>query len=248
MKYLGSVTDNKDIATKEYVDGKVSQAGGGLSQTQVLNLIYPVGAIFMSTVNKNPGTYLGGTWERWGQGRVPISVNDTDSDFNAANKTGGEKTHTLSTGEMPSHSHAKGTLATSDSGSHTHSTSGTASSAGGHEHSVSGTAASAGAHTHKGYYNNTFTKSSSKTGAVFSTTDNKGNSSADVARSAGSHEHDVSGTASSAGAHEHSVSGTAASAGSHTHTISGSTASAGSGNAHNNMPPYITCYMWRRTA
>lgn len=247
MKYLGPVTDNKDIATKEYVDGKVFQAGGGLSQTQVLNLIYPVGAVFMSTVNTNPGTYLGGTWERWGSGRVPVGVDSGDSDFASAGKTGGEKTHTLTTAEMPSHSHSKGTLATSDSGSHTHSTSGTASSAGGHEHSVSGTATSAGSHTHKGYYRNKYNTSSSNLGLGTSSTSGVSGTDSQITNSAGSHSHDVSGTAASAGAHEHSVSGTAASAGSHSHTINGSTSSTGSGNAHNNMPPYITCYMWRRT-
>lgn len=164
MKYLGTITDNKDLVTKEYVDNAVV-GGGGLTKQEIVDFIYPIDSLFISTTSTNPSAYLGGMWERWGQGRVPISVSDTDSDFNTANKTGGEKTHTLLTDEMPSHLHAKGTLATSDAGSH-----------------------------------------------------------------------------------EHSVSGTAASAGNHSHTISGSTASAGGGNAHNNMPPYITCYMWRRTA
>lgn len=247
MKYLGTITDNKDLVTKEYVDNATA-GGGGLTKQEIVDFIYPVGSLFISTTSTSPSAYLGGTWERWGQGRVPVSVSDTDSDFNAANKTGGEKTHTLSTGEMPSHSHAKGTLATSDSGSHTHSTSGTASSAGGHEHSVSGTAASAGSHTHKGYYRKKYNTSSSSLGLGTSSTAGVSGTDSQITNSAGSHTHSVSGTAASAGAHEHSVSGTAASAGSHTHTISGSTASAGSGNAHNNMPPYITCYMWRRTA
>ena len=39
-----------------------------------------------------------------------------------------------------------------------------------------------------------------------------------------------------------------ASAGAHTHTISGSTAATGGGGAHSNLQPYITCYMWKRTA
>lgn len=39
-----------------------------------------------------------------------------------------------------------------------------------------------------------------------------------------------------------------ASAGAHTHTISGSTAATGGGGSHTNLQPYITCYMWKRTA
>lgn len=58
----------------------------------IADYIYPVGSIYLSTNNVNPGTIFGGTWEAWGGGRVPVGVVATDTDFNTANKTGGEKT------------------------------------------------------------------------------------------------------------------------------------------------------------
>lgn len=65
---------------------------------------YYVGKIVMDTANVNPATYLGfGTWQYWGQGRVPVGVDTTDSDFNSVEKTGGEKTHKLTVAEMPKH-------------------------------------------------------------------------------------------------------------------------------------------------
>lgn len=56
--------------------------------------IYPVGSIYMSVNNTDPGTLFGGTWEAWGTGRVPVGVDSGDSDFSASEKTGGEKTNT----------------------------------------------------------------------------------------------------------------------------------------------------------
>ena len=68
---------------------------------------YYIGKLIFDTQNVNPATYLGfGTWQLWGQGRVPVGINPNDSDFNAVEKTGGEKTHQLTIEEMPSHNHS----------------------------------------------------------------------------------------------------------------------------------------------
>lgn len=39
------------------------------------------------------------------RGRVPLGLKETDSDFDGMGLTGGEKKHTLTTNEMPSHNH-----------------------------------------------------------------------------------------------------------------------------------------------
>lgn len=57
-----------------------------------LEQCYPIGSIYQSTEPTNPATFMGGVWERFGNGRVLIGVDETDADFNAANKQGGEKT------------------------------------------------------------------------------------------------------------------------------------------------------------
>ena len=52
----------------------------------------------------NPNLYYSNqTWERYGNGRVTVGVNESDTDFDTAGNTGGEKTHTLTVAEMPSH-------------------------------------------------------------------------------------------------------------------------------------------------
>lgn len=68
----------------------------------------PIGTILTTTNSANPTSYIGGTWERYGKGRVLVGVDENDVDFNEANKTGGEKEHNLTIEEMPSHSHQIG--------------------------------------------------------------------------------------------------------------------------------------------
>lgn len=70
-----------------------------------VNLIYPVGSIYMSIISKNPGEIYGGIWQRIAKGRAIVGVDEDDSDFSTAEKTGGEKEHTLTIAEMPKHRH-----------------------------------------------------------------------------------------------------------------------------------------------
>lgn len=68
---------------------------------------WPVGSVFLAVVSTNPATLLGyGTWSRIAEGRALVGVNEGDSDFDTPEKTGGAKTHTLTSAEMPSHTHA----------------------------------------------------------------------------------------------------------------------------------------------
>ena len=64
-----------------------------------------VGDIHISFDSVNPSARFGGTWIRFGQGKVLVGVDEADTDFSNADKTGGEKTHTLKVEEIPSHVH-----------------------------------------------------------------------------------------------------------------------------------------------
>jgi len=55
----------------------------------LLNLIFPIGSIRMTVSAADESTFLGGTWVRWGTGRVPVGVNASDANFNTVEKTGG---------------------------------------------------------------------------------------------------------------------------------------------------------------
>ncbi len=148
-------TNTTQVATTAFVTTAISNAEA-----------FPVGSIFMGVVSTNPATLLGyGTWAAFGEGRMPIGVDSTDTDFDTAEETGGAKTHTLTESEMPSHNHNNGSY--------------------------------------------------DRLGIV-----NGSNTTQGIDSSSG----------------ELNLINTA--------TIQ----SAGGGSAHNNMPPYIAVYMWKRTA
>ena len=85
---------------------------GDIVAPMFLNKIFPVGAVYITYDKKNPGTFLGGTWEQFGQGRTLVGEgtgNDGSTSMSfTTNSEGGEYYHTLSYSEMPAHAHEVG--------------------------------------------------------------------------------------------------------------------------------------------
>ena len=74
---------------------------GGMTVRQFVDMIYPVGSIYMSANSTSPASLFGGTWESIG-GRFLLGADATY----AAGRTGGEATHELTISEIPKHSHS----------------------------------------------------------------------------------------------------------------------------------------------
>lgn len=103
----------------------------------LLSVIYPVGAIYITTSSVSPSSLIGGTWERIQE----AVVRGTTSSIGYI----GNDTHTLTIDEMPSHSHLMGTFwhvgstGTFANGTYwagNYDTYNTASTGGGAEHSI----------------------------------------------------------------------------------------------------------------
>lgn len=66
----------------------------------LLDVIYPVGSIYMSTNSTSPATLIGGAWTQV----KDMFLLGAGSSY-AVGDTGGEVKHTLTISEMPSHAH-----------------------------------------------------------------------------------------------------------------------------------------------
>ena len=99
-----------------------------------LNMVYPIGSIYISMNTTDPGTLFGGTWERicgrfllgcGGSGAGTNTFSDFGvlaagqetwfADFSPGSK-GGEFFHTLNLHELPSHAHAQFVTANKNTG------------------------------------------------------------------------------------------------------------------------------------
>ena len=180
----GVDTNNTQLATCGFVRNAIAKYAPMLD---TMKKIYPVGSIYMSTVSTNPATLFGfGTWEAMPAGRVLLAQGKSSwgTTYNAGS-TGGEATHQLTVGEIPSHNHT-------------------------------GSINTAGEHTH-----------SLTLKALWGDGNGSGNGWAGDTRDGGSRTNTFS------------------TVGNHTHTVTIN--STGSGQPHNNLQPYISVYMWKRT-
>jgi len=164
---------------------KIKVANVKSTTATILAAAYPIGSLFLSAVSTNPATLLGiGTWTAFGAGKMPVGYDATQTEFNTAEKTGGEKDHTLTESEMPTHTHTQNSHNhTQDAHAHTMNNQ--------LWHVATGTAAWAFSDTGSGVTGNTAATNQAAT----ATNQN-----------------------------------------------------AGSGAAYNTLPPYITVFMWKRTA
>lgn len=97
----------KMAGTVRSVNGVEPDANANVTIQQVSILqAYPVGSIYMSVVETNPAELFGGTWEAITPGRVLIGagVSDFNIDY-IAGKRGGATSRTLTSSNIPKHTH-----------------------------------------------------------------------------------------------------------------------------------------------
>ena len=223
-----------------------TQINTKLPKADLLNLIYPVGAIYMSANNVSPQVFLGGTWATWGAGRVPLAVGSNgETNYTAAEQTGGSEN------SVASHNHTQN--------SHTHTQNSHTHTQNAHNHSQNSHNHSQNSHTHNLTMRINGTQYSREQVQVTTTNNNNDYYSTDIRLTGGSVN-----TSSFWNARDRmwntgataSNNATTASNNSETATNQATTATNNAttptnnatGTAGGNRQPFITCYMWKRTA
>lgn len=111
LNLLQTNAETEINSTKSNLETKITELDNDL-QSQINSIgtkIFPVGSIYISVNNTNPSSFLGGTWQSFGSGRTLVGVDTSQTEFNTVLKSGGAKTHTLTTAQMPAHTHSSST-------------------------------------------------------------------------------------------------------------------------------------------
>lgn len=119
IKYLKDENGNI-ISPVTSFDSVFTATGGNIKQV-LLDLVYPIGSIYISANNVNPSEFLGGNWQQ-----ITDKFLLAAGSKYTAGSVGGSATKTISKANLPNY--------TLYSASHTHTFTGTAAS---HNHSVS---------------------------------------------------------------------------------------------------------------
>jgi microcystin-dependent protein len=186
-----------------------------------LKAMWPVGSIYISASGAfDPNTHFGGTWEAFGAGRVPVGQDAEQGEFDTLEEVGGEKTHVLTTAEMPSHTHVQDAH-THIQNAHTHVQDAHTHIQNSHSHTEKLQGGTTGATAGTNLMGSTATGGSLRNSAQ----------STDVATAVNQNA-----TATNQNATATNQNATA------------TNQSTGGGGAHNNLQPYIVVKMWKRTA
>ena len=74
---------------------------------QILDIIWPVGSIYLSDNATNPNTKFGGTWVKLSGGFIYGSTITSGNTYSTGNGTGtATNSHTLTIDQMPAHNHS----------------------------------------------------------------------------------------------------------------------------------------------
>lgn len=225
--FSGSYTDLTDKPTIPTDTGDLTNGAGYLTDSDLVNLIYPIGSIYMSVNNVSPQTFLGGTWQEI-NGRFLVAQGDNGESGDEALDLSAGATGGYTDPQNSAHSHGAGTLAADSKNlAHTHTL---------NNHTHGAGTLSVGPSGHK-------IKTTSPALGSGGSSRNIVSSSGTLSSSAVTDGHTISGSTGSSNVASGAMSANEA----HGHTISGYTESI-SAVASGNLPPYLAVYMWKRTA
>ena len=238
-----SYVDNSKLGATNVqaaIDGTCTKFSNDLQS--FLLKVYPVGSIYISYDSTNPGTLFGGTWEAFGKGQTLVGIDTNSTEFKTLGQAGGSKTISytpsgsigstgLTINQIPSHTHSI---------SHTHTTPQTTTT------TMSLTAQSAGNHNHVLAFG--AISGNSRGFSTWGDTYGYDSTGATATGYGGAHTHSVTGsvtvpvmTTNSISTSTSGAAGKGTTSDGHTHSFTGSAATL------NNLQPYITVYMWKRT-